>query len=93
MPGRPQYYGYSIDHAIVILEASPMELVTVSPKFQIVIPKQIRELLKLEPGMKLCPLIWEDGIVYVRPRSLKEVQAMFRGQPNDFERDETDRDL
>lgn len=70
-----------------------MELVTVSPKFQIVIPKWARKQLGLESGMKLCPIVWEGAIVYVRPRRLKEVQAMFRGLPNDFERDESDRPL
>lgn len=70
-----------------------MEPVTVSPKFQIVIPKWAREQLRLEPGMKLCPIVWEGAIVYVRPKGLKEVQAMFGGFSNDFERDETDRAL
>lgn len=30
-----------------------METVTVSPKFQIVIPKRIREMLGLSPGQKI----------------------------------------
>lgn len=70
-----------------------MELVTVSPKFQVVIPKWAREHLRLEPGTKLCPIVWEDAIVYVRPKSLPEVQAMFQGRPNDFEREKDDRPL
>jgi AbrB family looped-hinge helix DNA binding protein len=70
-----------------------MELVTVSPKFQVVVPKWAREQLHLEPGMKLSPIVWQDAIVYVRPKSLPEIQAMFQGLPDDFEREKSDRPL
>lgn len=39
-----------------------METVTVSPKFQVVIPKKMRESLKLAPGQKVQALLYENRI-------------------------------
>jgi AbrB family looped-hinge helix DNA binding protein len=65
-----------------------MEEVTVSPKYQIVIPKEIRESMKIRPGQKLI-MMTEDGTIELRPlRSLKELQALFKGiQAPEFKRD------
>ena len=48
-----------------------METVTISPKFQVVIPKGIRERLKLRPGQKVQAIVYEDRIelILVRPTS------------------------
>ena len=45
--------------------------VTVSPKFQVVIPKEVRERLGIIPGQKLR--VWDDG------RSIQLVPATPRG--------------
>jgi len=37
-----------------------MEPVTISPKFQAVIPKHIRESLKLAPGQKVQAIVYEQ---------------------------------
>ena len=42
-----------------------MNTITVSPKYQIVIPKKIREELKLKPGQKLQVIQAEDRIEYI----------------------------
>jgi len=70
-----------------------MEQVTVSPKYQIVIPKKIRESMKIRPGQKLT-MFAEEGSVHLVPlRSLKELQAALKGiQAPDFER-EPDREF
>ena len=69
-----------------------MQIVKVSPKFQIVIPKEVREKLKLRPGQEL--FIYElDGSIRVEPpRSIKELRGMAKGiRWEDNDRDHTER--
>jgi len=64
---------------------------TISPKFQIVIPKEIRERLDLKPGQKVA-LIDRDGFIAVVPqRPISELRGMARGMSYEGYRDETDR--
>jgi len=65
-----------------------MQTVKVSPKFQIVIPRALREKLKLRAGQKL--LIYEiDGTIRMEPpRSIKDLKGMAPG----LRWDEEDRD-
>ncbi len=69
-----------------------MQTVTVSPKFQIVIPKELREKLKLRPGQKL--LIYELGgsLRVEPPRSIRELRGLAKGMKwRDDYRDHTER--
>jgi len=69
-----------------------METVTVSPKFQVVIPKALREKLKLKPGQKLY--IYElDGKIHLDfPRPITELRGMAKGMKwRDDYRDRRDR--
>jgi len=45
-----------------------MSAVKVSPKYQVVIPKQIREKLKLIPGQQLEALLYENRIELIPVR-------------------------
>jgi len=68
-----------------------MALAVVSPKFQIVIPKEIRERLHLRPGQSVA-LIERDGLVTLVPqRPIAELRGMAHGMSCDGYRDETDR--
>ena len=63
----------------------------ISPKFQIVIPKEIRERMDLHPG-QVVSLIDRDGMVTLVPqRPLSELRGILKGVPTDDYRDETDR--
>jgi AbrB family looped-hinge helix DNA binding protein len=53
-----------------------MATVKVSPKFQVVIPKQIREQWKLKPGEELQMFLLDRHIHLRRPRSIKERRGM-----------------
>ena len=53
-----------------------MEIVKVSPKFQIVIPKKVREALHLEPGQELHVYAVDNTIRASRPRPIKELRGM-----------------
>ncbi|MEJ2170759.1 MAG: AbrB/MazE/SpoVT family DNA-binding domain-containing protein [Desulfobacterales bacterium] len=43
-----------------------MQIVTVSPKYQVVIPKNIRDALKLRPGQKLRMIEYDGRIGLAR---------------------------
>jgi AbrB family looped-hinge helix DNA binding protein len=56
-----------------------MDTVKVSPKFQIVIPKKVREALKLQPGQEMLIYVVDEAIRVHRPRSIKELRGMAKG--------------
>lgn len=56
-----------------------MAMVKVSPKFQIVIPKDIREQLQLKPGDELQMYVLDRSIRIHRPRSIKELRGIAKG--------------
>lgn len=67
-----------------------METVTVSPKFQIVIPKEIRESLKLAPGQKIQALLYENRIELIPVRPIKKMRGFLKGIDTSIDR-ESDR--
>jgi AbrB family looped-hinge helix DNA binding protein len=56
-----------------------IETVKLSPKFQVVIPKRIREELALAPGEKLQMYIMGGDIRLTRPRSFKSLRGIAKG--------------
>ncbi len=56
-----------------------METVTVSPKFQVVIPKEMREALKLTPGQKVQALLYENRIELIPVRPVKQMRGFLKG--------------
>ena len=56
-----------------------METVTISPKFQVVIPKRIRDRLKLRPGQKIQAIVYDDRIELVPVRPLREMRGFLKG--------------
>lgn len=64
-----------------------MNTVTVSPKFQVVIPQAIREELSLKPGEKLRALRYDDRVELIRIRPIKELRGFLRGMDTTIERE------
>ncbi len=64
-----------------------MPTVTVSSKYQVVIPKIIRESLRFRPGQKIQVLEYGDRIELVPERSLKEMRGFLHGIDNTVERE------
>ena len=59
-----------------------METVTISPKFQVVIPKAIRTRLKLKAGQKVQALIYQDRIsIWIKCRFDAKRAASLRKLP------------
>ncbi|TAH36919.1 MAG: AbrB/MazE/SpoVT family DNA-binding domain-containing protein [Planctomycetota bacterium] len=56
-----------------------METVTISPKYQIVIPKAVRELLRLRPGQKVQAIVYDDRIELIPVRRLRRMRGFLRG--------------
>jgi AbrB family looped-hinge helix DNA binding protein len=67
-----------------------MQTVTVSPKFQVVIPKEIREAMRLRPGQKLKVIVYEGRIELIPDRDISELKGFLKGINTEFER-ESDR--
>ena len=64
-----------------------MSIVTISPKFQVVIPQRLRESLELEPGQKVQALEYEGRIELIPVRSAKELRGFLRGIDTRVRRD------
>lgn len=64
-----------------------METVTISPKFQVVIPKEIRERLKLRAGQKIQAIAYEDRIELVLVRPIRKARGFLKGISTDVPRD------
>lgn len=56
-----------------------METVTLSPKYQVVIPQSIRERMGLEPGEKMQVLQYQDRIEFIPRRKLREMRGFLKG--------------
>jgi AbrB family looped-hinge helix DNA binding protein len=56
-----------------------MTTVTISPKFQVVIPKGIRTRLKLRAGQKVQAMVYQDRIELVPVRPVRELKGFLRG--------------
>ena len=67
-----------------------METVTISSKFQIVIPRSIRESLGLRPGQKFQAIQYGDRIELVPVRPICEMRGFLKGIDTTIER-ESDR--
>jgi len=56
-----------------------MDTVTISPKFQVVIPKAIRESLDLHPGQKVQALQYGERVELVPLKPAREMRGFLRG--------------
>ena len=69
-----------------------MEQVKVSPKFQVVIPKPVRESIGITPGQRLQVVQYGDRIELVPVRDISEMRGFLAGIDTTLER-EPDREL
>jgi AbrB family looped-hinge helix DNA binding protein len=56
-----------------------MEMTTVSPKFQIVIPKKIRQRMNIRPGQKIQVIQYGDRIELIPVRPIREMRGFLKG--------------
>jgi AbrB family looped-hinge helix DNA binding protein len=65
-----------------------MPAVTLSTKYQLVIPKEIREALDLRPGQKIQVFREGNLVTLVPVRPIQELRGMARGMDTTVEREE-----
>ena len=64
-----------------------MKIITISPKYQIVIPKEIRKELKLKPGQKLQVIHSEDRVEYIIIKDIREARGFLKGIDTNIEKE------
>lgn len=65
-----------------------MQTVTVSPKYQVVIPKSIREALQLRPGQKMQVIEFEGRIELIPEMDIKQLHGFLKGINTEFKRED-----
>ena len=64
--------------------------VKVSPKYQVVIPKEIRESLQVSPGQQMQVIQYENRIEFIPEKDVTELEGFLQGIDTSFDR-ESDR--
>jgi AbrB family looped-hinge helix DNA binding protein len=64
-----------------------VKTVTVSPKYQVVIPRAVRESLAIKPGQKMDVFEYEGRVEFVPVRHPREMRGFLRGIDTTVERD------
>jgi AbrB family looped-hinge helix DNA binding protein len=64
-----------------------MGTVTLSPKFQVVIPKPVREKLGLSPGQRIQVVAYDGRIELIPLRPIKEMRGFLKGIDTSVERE------
>ena len=65
-----------------------MASVTVSPKFQVVIPREARESLHIRPGQRLQVLVYNGQLRFIPIRALRELRGAYKGVGSKVDRDD-----
>jgi len=64
-----------------------MTTVKLSPKYQIVIPKEMRNKLKLRPGQRMQLIQFDDRIEFILLKDIKDARGFLKGINTDIKRE------
>ena len=70
-----------------------MQTVTLSPKYQIVIPQAIREALELKAGEKFQVVSYDGRIELIPVRAMRQARGFLKGMRSQIDRKGTSRTL
>ena len=70
---------YNISIPFLDRKSIHMPTLTVSPKYQVVIPKQIRESLQLQPGQKIHATLFEGRIELIPLQPMPQMRGFLPG--------------
>ncbi len=65
-----------------------MHAVTLSPKYQVVIPRPVRRNLRLKPGQKMQVIEYEGRIELIPERDITELRGFLKGIDTALSREE-----
>ena len=68
-----------------------MDTVTVSPKYQVVIPLAVRQRSRIRAGERLQVISFDDRIELIPVRPMRSMRGFLKGFDARFERDAEDR--
>lgn len=65
-----------------------MKAVTVSPKFQVVIPREVRSSMDIQPGTKVQVLQYENRIELIPLKNPRDLRGFLKGIDTSVDREE-----
>jgi AbrB family looped-hinge helix DNA binding protein len=68
-----------------------MDTATISSKYQVVIPRAIREKWNVKPGQKVRFIIYGNYLEIIPVRDIKSARGFLKGMSSDIEREDEDR--
>ena len=70
-----------------------MNIATISSKYQVVIPREVREAFELKPGQKIAFIPYGDHLHFIIVPAIEDARGIFEGIDTDPRRDKIDRPL
>lgn len=64
-----------------------MQTVKVSPKYQVVIPRAVRESLQVQPGQRMQVVEYEGRIELIPERDIRQMRGFLKGIDTSFNRE------
>ena len=64
-----------------------MQIATISPKFQVVIPRKVRQIMALYPGQKVQFVVYNNRIELIPVRPISEARGFLAGMDTTIERE------
>ena len=64
-----------------------MDTVTISPKFQVVIPSRVRKLLGVQPGQKVRVILYDNRVELIPVWRMEEARGFLKGIDTTVERE------
>ena len=64
-----------------------MKSVTISPKYQVVIPREVRQSMEIKPGAKVQVLLYENRIELIPVKNMRRMRGFLKGIDTTVERE------
>jgi len=65
-----------------------MDSIKISQKYQVVIPKKVREILRLSPGQRVQVIMYGNRIELIPERKISEMRGFLKGINTRYDRED-----